>query len=137
MNVVLQGLVNLHPFNCINSKFLVTRNVRSKFVMCLPFDTLSNKHDVILVPGSNRKVLTQMRQHLLLKHLVTTHEQVVNMQANESMRSASLSIIPGYRIHQVINRFCNRQLFGCDTLRWLICFCLGCVTIQSVPRHSF
>ena len=47
LDVIFQGLIYLYFFYCIDSKFLVNANIWSIFVMCLPFDALSYKHDVI------------------------------------------------------------------------------------------
>ena len=44
LDVILQGLFDLHFFYCIDSKFLVNRDVWSILVMCLPFDAFSYKH---------------------------------------------------------------------------------------------
>ena len=49
LDIILQGLIDLDFFNCIDSKFLVNRNVWSLLVMCLPFDALSYKHDIIFI----------------------------------------------------------------------------------------
>ena len=54
------------------------------------------------------------------------------MKANEAVRSASLCIVSGYRIHKMFNCFRDTYLFSIDTARWLIGFGFGRIVVQHI-----
>ena len=100
--------------------------------MNFPLDALSYKHDVIFVFRTNSKILMQTCQNLRFKHLATSHEQVVNMKANEAVWSASLCIVTGHRIHKVMNCFRNTYLLKGNAARRLITLVLWRIIVQDV-----
>ena len=81
---------------------------------------------------TNPKILTQTGQNLGLKHLVACHERGIDVKTNKTMRSASLCIVSGHRIHKMVNCFRDAYWFSVDTARWLISSGFGSIVIQNI-----